>query len=146
MGQLCFSSLNLQSGYHQAQIADAEIPKTAFQTHEGLIEFKVLSFGLTNAPGVCKHKMNKMSGQLSFVLVYLDDFIVFSKSPDEHVQDLRQVLDVLHCEKLPAKTSKCFLYRESVEFLGHVVSAQGVWVDPKKSGNYSELAAAQKCA
>ncbi len=108
-GASVFSSLDLQSGYHQVQIADADLPKTAFRTHKGLFEFKVLSFGLTNAPAVFQREMNKVFGHLPFVLVYLDDILVFSKTPEEHVQHLRQVLEVLRREKLYAKMSKVLL-------------------------------------
>ena len=80
--------------------------------------------------------MNKVFGHLPFMLVYLDDILVIRKTPEEHVQHLRQVLEVLRREKLYAKMSKCFFFRESVEFLGHVVSAQGVQVDPQESGDH----------
>ena len=114
------------------RIADEDVPKTAFRTHKGLFEFKVLSFGLTNAPAVFQREMNKVFGHLPFVLVYLDDILVFSRSEEEHVGHLQQVFALLRKAKLYAKMSKCFFFRESLDFLGHVVSAKGVQPDPKK--------------
>ena len=131
-GARVFSSLDLQSGYHQVRIADEDVPKTAFRTHKGLFEFRVLSFGLTNAPAVFQREMNRVLADLPFVLVYLDDILVFSKSAEEHAEHLKQVLARLREHKLYAKMAKCFFFRDSVEFLGHVVSADGVQVDPKK--------------
>ncbi|DBA66174.1 TPA: hypothetical protein ACH3X2_14269 [Trebouxia sp. C0005] len=131
-GASVFSSLDLQSWYHQVRIADEDVPKTAFRTHKGLFEFRVLSFGLTNAPAVFQREMNKVFAGLPFVLVYLDDILMFSKSAKEHAAHLRQVLALLRGHKLFAKMSKCLLSRDPVDFLGHVVSAQGVKVDPKK--------------
>ncbi len=131
-GASVFSSLDLQSGYHQVRIADEDVPKTAFRTHKGLFEFRVLSFGLTNAPAVFQREMNKVLADLPFVLVYLDDILVFSKTAEEHTEHLKQVLARLRKHKLYAKMSKCFFFRDSVEFLGHVVSKDGVQVDPKK--------------
>ncbi len=127
-----FSSLDLQSGYHQVRIADEDVPKRAFRTHQGLFEFKVLSFGLTNAPAVFQREMNEVLADLPFVLVYLDGILVFSKSVEEHTEHLKQVLARLRKHKLYAKMSKCFFFRDSVEFLGHVVSKDGVQVDPKR--------------
>ena len=106
--------------------------KTAFRTHKGLLEFRVLSFGLTNAPAMFQPETNKALADLPFVLVYLDDILVFSKSVEEHAKHLKQVLARLRKRKLYAKLSNCFFFRDSVEFLGHVVSKDGVQVDPKK--------------
>ena len=96
-GARVFSSLDLRSGYHQVRIADEDVPKTAFRTHNGLFEFKVLSFGLTNAPAVFQREMNKVFGHWPFVLVYLDDLLVFSASEEEHVGHLQQVFALLSC-------------------------------------------------
>jgi len=131
-GASVFSSLDLQSGYHQIRIADEDVPKTAFSTPLGLFEFCVLPFGLTNAPAAFQREMNRVFKGLDFVLVYLDDILVFSKSQVEHEQHLRKVLEALRAEKLYAKMSKCSFCKPSVEFLGHVVSSDGVHVDPKK--------------
>ena len=114
------------------RIAEEDVPKTAFRTHKGLFEFRVLSFGLTDAPAVFQRERNKVFADLPFVLVYLDDILVFSKSAEEHAEHLKQVLALLRQHKLFAKMSKRFFFKDSVDFLGHVVSAQGVQVDPKK--------------
>ena len=98
-----FSSLDLRSGYHQVRTADEDVPKTAFRTHKVLFEFKVLSFGLTNEPAVFRREMNKVFGLLPFVLVFLDDILVFSASEEEHVGLLQQVFALLRKAKLYAK-------------------------------------------
>ena len=146
-GARVFSSLDLWSGYHQVRIADEDVPKTAFRTHKGLFEFKVLSFGLTNAPAVFQREMNKVLGHLPFVLVYLDDLLVFSASEEEHVGHLQQQGPaLLRQSKLYAKMSKCFFFRQSVNFLGHVVSAEGVQPDPAKVSVIKGLACAERRA
>lgn len=131
-GSKIFSSLDLQSGYHQIRIDPADVPKTAFRTHQGLFEFKVLSFGLTNAPAAFQREMNRLFADMPFVLVYLDDILIHSANEAEHKQHLRQVLQVLKLNKLYAKRSKCFFFMPSMKFLGHVISADGVSVDPAK--------------
>lgn len=106
-GASVFSSLDLQSGYHQIRVAEEDVPKTAFRTPQGLFEFQVLAFGLTNAPAAFQREMNRIFGHLDFVLVYLDDIIVFSKDEKQHAQHLRQVLKLLESEHLYAKMLKC---------------------------------------
>ena len=131
-GSKVFSSLDLQSGYHQIRIDPADVPKTAFRTHQGLFEFILLSFGLTNAPAAFQREMNKIFADLPFVLVYLDDILVHSKDETEHKAHLRQVLNILKMNKLYAKRSKCSFFMPSVKFLGYMISADGVSVDPAK--------------
>lgn len=133
-GAKVFSSLDLQSGYHQIRITEEDVPKTAFRTPFGHYQFKVLCFGLTNAPATFQHAMNSAFRGLlgKFVLVYLDDILVFSKNEQEHVEHLRQVLDILRQQKYYAKMSKCEFMKAEVPFLGHLVSAAGVRVDPRK--------------
>ena len=131
-GASVFSSLDLQSGYHQMRIAGEDVPKTAFGTPLGLFEFCVLPFGLTNAPAAFQREMNRVFKGLDFVLVYLDDILVFSKSQVEHEQHLRKVLKVLRAERLYARMSECSFCKPSVELLAHVVSSDGVHVDPRK--------------
>lgn len=133
-GAQCFTSLDLISGYHQTRVAEADTHKTAFRTRYGSYEFKVLPFGLTNAPA---HFMSMMQSVLrpyidKFVLVYLDDILVYSANPTEHAQHLRQVLQTLRQEKLYAKISKCSFFQPSIAWLGHVISAEGIRPDPTK--------------
>ena len=132
LGASIFSSLDLQSGYHQIKITDADVPKTAFITHKGLYEYLVLPFGLSNAPAAFQRAMNKLFSHLPFVLVYMDDILVYSKTEAEHKYHLSQVLQILRDNKYYAKLSKCSFFRTEAKFLGHVISGKGVQVDPQK--------------
>ena len=129
-----FSKIDLRSGYHQIRIAPQDIPKTAFRTRYGHYEFLVLPFGLTNAPATFMHLMNKIFDKLldTCVIIYLDDILIFSNNDIQHEEHLRLVLDILRENKLYAKISKCDFFKKSIDFLGHVVSAEGISVDPKK--------------
>ena len=132
LGASVFSSLDLQSGYHQIKITDQDIPKTAFITHKGLYEYLVLPFGLSNAPAAFQRTMNQLFSHLPFVLVYMDDILIFSRSEEEHKAHLSQILQILRNNKFYAKLSKCSFFQKEAKFLGHVVSAKGVHVDPLK--------------
>ena len=123
-----FSKIDLRSGYHQIRIAPEDVPKTAFRTRYGHFEFLVLPFGLTNAPATFMHLMHQTFREFldDFVLVFLDDILIFSKTLEEHERHVRQVLDVLREEKLYAKESKCEFFKTEVEFLGHIVGRDGV--------------------
>jgi hypothetical protein len=93
-GATVFTSLDLRSGYHQIRIAECDVHKTAFITHKGLYEYRVMPFGLCNAPSSFQRQMNKMLAHLPFVAVYMDDILVFSKSEEEHHQHLKTVLSI----------------------------------------------------
>jgi hypothetical protein len=129
-----FSKIDLRSGYHQMKIRPEDIPKTAFVTRYGQYEFTVVSFGLTNAPAYFMNMMNKvfMEELDRFVVVFIDDILVYSASAEEHEQHLRVVLEKLRQNQLYAKFSKCEFWLEEVAFLGHVLTAEGVAVDPAK--------------
>ena len=129
-----FSKIDLRLGYHQLKIRDSDIHKIAFTTRYGHYEFLVISFGLTNAPISFMHLMNSVLRPYldSFVIVFIDDILVYSHSQEEHAVHLRVVLQRLREEKLYAKFSKCEFWLSSVAILGHVVSSEGIQVDPKK--------------
>ncbi|KAB2595534.1 S ribonuclease [Pyrus ussuriensis x Pyrus communis] len=133
-GACVFSKIDLRSGYYQLKISRDDVPKTAFRTRYGHYEFLVMPFGLTNAPAAFMDLMNRVFQPYldRFVIVFIDDILVYSKSKAEHVQHLTLVLKRLREHQLYAKFSKCQFWLDQVAFLGHVISAQGILVDPQK--------------
>ena len=133
-GALVYSKINLRTGYHQLRVREADIPKTAFRTRYGHFEFTVMPFGLTNAPAAFIGLMNRMFQPYldQFVVVFVDDILIYFRSEVEHEDYLRIVLQLLRDHQLYAKFSKCEFWLAEVGFLGHVVSASGVLVDPGK--------------
>ncbi|KAK1692299.1 hypothetical protein QYE76_008996 [Lolium multiflorum] len=123
-----------RTGYHQLKIRATDIPKTTFTTRYGLYEYNVMSFGLTNAPAYFMNLMNKifMNFLDKFVVVFIDDILIYSKSEEEHEQHLEVILETLRHHKLYAKFSKCEFWLKEVGFLGHILSAGGIAVDPAK--------------
>ncbi|WVZ93465.1 hypothetical protein U9M48_039443 [Paspalum notatum var. saurae] len=133
-GAKVFSKIDLRSGYYQIKIREEDIPKTAFSTRYGLYEYLVMSFGLTNAPAFFMYMMNSvfMNELDKFVVVFIDDILIYSKSEKEHEEHLKIVLTRLREHKLYAKFSKCAFWLKEVSFLGHILSEKGVAVDPSK--------------
>ncbi|KAL0561236.1 hypothetical protein IC582_001658 [Cucumis melo] len=133
-GATVFSKIDLRSGYHQLRIKDGDVPKTAFRSKYGHYEFIVMSFGLTNAPAVFMDLMNRVFREFvdTFVIVFIDDILIYSKTEAEHEEHLRMVLQTFRDNKLHAKFSKCEFWLKQVSFLGHVVSKAEVSVDPAK--------------
>jgi hypothetical protein len=133
-GAKIFSKIDLRSRYHQVRIKDEEISKTAFRTRYGHYEFTVVPFGLSNAPVFFMCLMNGVFRDYldKFVIVFLDDILVYSKLEEEHEQHLRLVLQELIGHQLYAKLSKCSFYQRQIHYLGHIISEEGITVDPEK--------------
>jgi hypothetical protein len=133
-GANVFSRIDLRLGYHQLKIRESDIPKTTFHIRYGLYEYTVMSFGLTNAPTYFMYLMNKVFMKYldKFVVVFIDDILVFSRIEEEHEVHLRLVLEKLRAQQLYAKFSKCGFWITEVAFLGHIISVEGVLVDPDK--------------
>ncbi|GJR81253.1 putative reverse transcriptase domain-containing protein [Tanacetum coccineum] len=125
---------HLRSGYHQLRVREQDIPKTAFRTRYGHYEFQVMPFGLTNAPAVFMDLMNRVCKPYldKFVIVFIDDILIYSKDEKEHEEHLKAILELLKKEKLYAKFSKCEFWIPKVHFLGHVIDSRGIHVDPAK--------------
>ena len=126
-----FSTIDLRSGYHQLRVGDSDIPKTSFRTQYGHYKFIVMSFGLTNAPATFMDLMNKVFKQYLdlFIIVFIDDILIYSRSEEEHASHLRVVLQTLKDRQLFAKFSKCEFWLQFVAFLGHIVSSEGIRID-----------------
>ncbi|GKD11638.1 retrotransposon protein, putative, ty3-gypsy subclass [Tanacetum coccineum] len=140
-GSHFFLEIDLRSGYHQMRVHEDNIPKTAFRTRYGHFKFIVMPFGLTNTPTVfmdlmnrvCKHYLDK------FVIVFIDDILIYSKTQEEHIEHLRLVLELLKKEKLYAKFSKCEFWLREVQFIGHVINGNGIRLKPLRIGKPLEL-------
>ncbi|GKC54778.1 putative reverse transcriptase domain-containing protein [Tanacetum coccineum] len=133
-GARYFSKIDLRSGYHQLRVHEEDIPKTAFRTRYGHFEFTVMPFGLTNAPAVFMDLMNQDCKPYldKFVIVFINDILIYSKTKEDHEVHLKLVLELLKKERLYAKFSKCEFWLQEVHFLGHVVNHNGIYVDPSK--------------
>jgi hypothetical protein len=133
-GACVFSKIDLRSGYHQLKIRASDIPKTAFITQYGLYEYTVISFGLTNAPAYFMYLMNKVFMEYldKFVVVFIDDILIFLKNEEEHGKHLCLVLQKLRENQLYAKLNKCEFWLKEVSFLGHIISEGGISIDPSK--------------
>ncbi|GJR24690.1 putative reverse transcriptase domain-containing protein [Tanacetum coccineum] len=133
-GSSVYSKIDLRSGYHQLRVRDEDIPKTAFRTRYRHYEFQVMPFGLTNAPAIFMDLMNRVCKSYldKFMIVFIDDILIYSRNKEEHANHLRIILELLKKEKLYAKFSKCDFWIHIGQFLGHLIDNQGLHVDPAK--------------
>ncbi|GKF29424.1 putative reverse transcriptase domain-containing protein, partial [Tanacetum coccineum] len=133
-GSSVYSKIDLRLGYHQLRVQEEDIPKTAFRTRYVHYEFQVMPFGLTNAPSVFMDLMNRVYKPYldKFVIVFMDDIPIYSKNKQEHEEHIKLILGLLKKEELYAKFSKCEFWIPKVQFLGHVIDSQGIYVDPAK--------------
>nr|GEX07970.1 putative reverse transcriptase domain-containing protein [Tanacetum cinerariifolium] len=127
-GSSVYSKIDLRSSYHQLRVQEEDIPKTAFRTRYGHYEFQVMPFGLTNAPTVFMDLMNRVCKPYldKFVIVFIDDILIYSRDKKEHEEHLKAILELLKEEELYAKFSKCEFWIPKVQFLGHVIDSQGL--------------------
>jgi hypothetical protein len=128
---VCSPKIDLRSGYHQLKIRECDIPNTAFILRYGLYEYMLMSFGLTNALAYFMYLMNTVFMEYldKFIVVFIDDILIYSRSEEEH---LRLVLQKLRDHRLFAKLSKCEFWLRQVTFFGHIISNGGISVDPSK--------------
>nr|GFB58543.1 putative reverse transcriptase domain-containing protein [Tanacetum cinerariifolium] len=133
-GSSVYSKIDQRSGYHQLRVREEDIPKTAFRTRYGHYKFQVMPFGLTNAPAVFMDLMNQVCKPYmdKFVIVFIDDILIYSRDEKEHKEHLNAILELLKKEELYAKFSKCEFWIPKVRFLGHVIDSQGIHMDPAK--------------
>ncbi|GKA92488.1 putative reverse transcriptase domain-containing protein, partial [Tanacetum coccineum] len=133
-GLSVYSKIYLRSGYHQLRVREEDIPKTALGTCYGHYEFQVLPFGLTNAPALFMDLMNRVCKSYldKFVIVFIDDILIYSKNKQEHEEHPKLILELLKKEELYAKFSKCEFWIPKVQFLGYIIDSKGIHVDPAK--------------
>ncbi|GKC87388.1 putative reverse transcriptase domain-containing protein [Tanacetum coccineum] len=133
-GSRVYSKIDLRSGYHQLRVREEDIPKTEFRTCYSHYKFQVMPFELTNAPAVFMNLLNWVCKPYlgKFMIVFIDDILIYSKSKEEHAEHLKLILELLKKEELYAKFSKCDFWLSMVQFLGHVIDSEGIHVDPAK--------------
>jgi hypothetical protein len=133
-GAKFFSKIDLRSGYHQIRMHPDDIAEAAFNTHQGHFEYIVMPFGLSNALATFQSLMNQLLQPFlrKFALVFFDDILIYNKTMEEHCQHVQQILQTLRKHKLFAKLSKCTFGQQQIEYLGDIISAQGVSTDPTK--------------
>ena len=133
-GSRYFTTLNMRSGYHQLPLTETSKPKTAFACHLGLFQYRVLPFGLSTAPSGFQRRLKNLFGEPipSHLKIYLDDLLVHSRSFEEHVNHVYDVLDILSRYEIQLKPKKCQFFKQSITYLGYVISEEGISTDPNK--------------
>ncbi|GKF36807.1 putative reverse transcriptase domain-containing protein [Tanacetum coccineum] len=133
-GSSVYFKIDLRPGYHQLRVSKEDIPKTAFRTRYGHYEFQVMPLGLTNAPAIFMDLMNRVCRLYldKFVIVFIDDILIYSKKKEEHEGHLKLILELLKKEELYAKFLKCEFWIPKVQFLGHVIDSKGIHIDHAK--------------
>nr|GEX19460.1 putative reverse transcriptase domain-containing protein [Tanacetum cinerariifolium] len=133
-GSSVYSKIDLRSGYHQLRVREEDIPKTTFRTRYGHYKFQIMHFGLTNAPAVFMDLINRVCKPFldKFIIVFIDDILIYSRNKVEHEGHLKQILELLKKEELYAKFPKCDFWLSKVQFIGHVIDSEGIHVDPAK--------------
>jgi len=133
-GAQIFSKMDLTAGYHQIRMKEEDIQKTTFTTHMGHFEYIVMHFSLTNAPATFQSLMNTVLAEFlrKFALVFFDDILIYSASMEDHISHLQSMLSVLKANQLYAKLNKCTFGQSQIEYLGHLISKEGVAIDPAK--------------
>ncbi|GJU59629.1 putative reverse transcriptase domain-containing protein [Tanacetum coccineum] len=141
-GSSVYSKIDLRSGYHQLRVREEDIPKTVFRTRYGHYEFQVMPFGLINVLAVFMDLMNRVYKPYldKFVIVFIDDILIYSKNKKEHEGHLKLILRLLKKEELFVKFSKCEFWLSKVKFLGHVINSKGIYVDPAKIDSVKDWA------
>ena len=129
-----FSKIDLRSGYHQLKVREYDVHKTDFWTRYGHYEFVVMPFGITNAPAAFMDLINRVCRPIldKSIIMFIDDILIYSKSKEDHENQLQEVLEVLRTEQLYGKFSKCDFWLQEVQFLEHHISREGIKVDPAK--------------
>src|ERR1700742_2604749 len=142
-----FTSLDLAAGYHQVEMAEEDKEKTAFICSQGLFEYNVMPFGLKNAPGTFQRLMDEILREYigEFVIVYLDDIMIYSKNFEEHMKHIGKVLDKLKENNMIVKLKKCQFGKRNIEFLGHIVGRDGLKPDEKKIEKIKQIKATRNC-
>jgi hypothetical protein len=134
MGAKYFTKLDFSSRYHQVRLAEEDIEKIAFHTHHGHYEFLVMPFGLMNAPSTFQSLMNEVFHAYlrKFVLVFFDNILIYSREWTQHMEHVREMMDLLEKQQLYLMRAKCIFGQQEVQYLGHVISTEGVEVDSEK--------------